>query len=208
MSPTIHWPVSHPPTAIVTARKMTAATRPAANATVASAVARIIAGSRPPRRTAPGPGHADGRGSAAALRLGLGDQDQPRCGSQEDRTSNRHRRPGHRPGYVPCLSQPGQPEHRAEEVLRPDGSHARHPLTCRYRACPGSWLALLSPRTACPGTGHLTAGHRRARGHAESFDRFRGPACWVMIAAGQIPGRPARTGCQLASANPKGTSNA
>src|ERR1035441_3420812 len=44
MSPTIHWPVSHPPTAIVTARKMTAATRPAANATISSAVTRIIAG--------------------------------------------------------------------------------------------------------------------------------------------------------------------
>jgi hypothetical protein len=43
MSPTIHWPVSHPPTAIVTARKMTAATRPAANATAASAVAAIPA---------------------------------------------------------------------------------------------------------------------------------------------------------------------
>lgn len=43
MSPTIHWTLSRLP-AIVTARKMTAATRPAANATVANAVARIIAG--------------------------------------------------------------------------------------------------------------------------------------------------------------------
>jgi len=68
------------------------------------------------------------------------------------------------PAKLRTMPQPARlAEHRAEEVLRPDGSHARHPLTCRYRACPGSLLALLSPRTACPGTGHLTAGHRRAR---------------------------------------------
>jgi hypothetical protein len=48
--------MSHPPPAIVFAGKMAAATRPAANATVASAVARIIAGIAATRRTAPRPG--------------------------------------------------------------------------------------------------------------------------------------------------------
>jgi hypothetical protein len=82
--------MSHPPPAIVFAGKMAAATRPAANATVASAALRLL-----PR-----------------------DQDQPHRGGQdEDRARDRHQRPWHGPGHVPRLSQPSQPGHRAEEVL-------------------------------------------------------------------------------------------
>ncbi|MGA9833985.1 MAG: hypothetical protein WBQ71_22945 [Trebonia sp.] len=94
---------------------MAAATRPAANATVASAVARIIAGIAATRRTARRPG----------TRIG---EDPPRpcvsypvtrisrtaAGQDEDRARDRHQRPWHGPGHVPRLSQPSQPAHRAK----------------------------------------------------------------------------------------------
>ena len=200
--------MSHPPPAIVFAGKMAAATRPAANATVASAVARIIAGIAATRRTAPRPG----------TRIG---EDPPRpC------VSYPVTRMKIAPGTATSVPGPGLATYHvsASPVSPrtgprgsvPDGRQARHPLTCRYRARPGSLPALLLPRTACPGTvGHPpTARAHRSSDCGSSTGRRARPShltdsrvCWLgHDRSGADPGEdPARTDASWRPPTPEGS---
>ena len=160
---------------------------------------------------------ADRRGSAAALGLLPRDQDQPHRGGQdEDRALDRHQRPWHGPGHVPRLSQPSQPGHRAEEVLCLTALRLAIPLTCRYRARPGSLPALLLPRTACWGTVGRppTARAHRSSDCGSSTGRRARPShltdsrvCWLgHDRSGADPGEdPARTDASWRPPTPKGS---
>jgi hypothetical protein len=120
MPPVIHWPVSQPPMAIVTARNTITSTRPAAGASWASAAARSTAVRAEADTNGDSTGVAEvGQDDPGALgQVGAG-QDQPEGGGQDvKRAGNRLRNTEDGHGRVPGLREPGDAQGDAEQVRR------------------------------------------------------------------------------------------